>query len=474
MLQFTNHPLVDIGVAVISDYFDAEQPEQITNEQLKNFAEYLEKAYSRPYFRSFLFVLFPNSAFINANMKEENRKKEIERVLYGFLDKESLKPFQCVFCGQPAHFRAYRQHIPLLTGEGLINFFPSNRIGLETCPYCLLAIQAFPIGSLKVSGQAFFVHSDDQSLVVELVHNFRRKNEDNLLLEDAKQVADAKHPKTLFINELINVDNFIMKSDFMGSVTVYHLTNYGTNADIAMYHLPMDVISFIRSLRGASYIKTWNQMVWDGWITFKKRDEFEKDQISPYTHKNLLYEDFFDLPDKVNDFIRRHLLGGIERRFLELSQNQEIWNELNYWAVAELILIGVAQVNSERVEKTKQFADKLVAYLLSSNDKNFFRQLFYHGGRRNYDYDQLRNLFLKTNMRVIKESNFHQLPVTFDDFVEVFEEWEDTYHGTWRLGRDLVLLRVMERLYQEGWFTKEFINEIKISLPEDSDETINQ
>ena len=44
--------------------------------------------------------------------------------------------------------------------------------------------------------------------------------------------------------------------------------------------------------------------------------------------------------------------------------------------------------------------------------------------------------------------------VSFDEFITVFEDSEDLPKIDWRLARDLVLIRMIERLHEEGWMLK--------------------
>lgn len=458
MLMLTNHPMIDVGIAVIVSHFDLDDPADVTKEQLKEFAQYLEKTYSSPYFHSFLSVLFPNSAYVNPTMKEERKREALDEVLYGFLKDEEGSNGTCSFCGQPSHFRAFRQHVPLLTGEGLINFFPSRRTGLEICPYCLLAVQAFPLGSLKISGQAFFVHADDFNVTIELAHRFKLMNEQNALLKEAKASPDMKYPKTQFIRQFLEVDRFLKYEEPEGSVTIYHLTNYGTNADISMYHLPVQILSFVYDMKSAAFYQTWQQMAHDAWgVPSKKGKKGEKGTQS-FNLPNRLYEDLFDLPAGYASFIRTHLVEGAIRRYKSLLNGKEK-DILHYWEIGKHLMKEVVQVREEKIEEIKQMADRLVEYLLKTDDHHFF-QRFYHLRNRNkyVEYEELRNLFIKANNHAIRHgANLDQsweLPITFDQFINVFEQWEDPYEGNWQVGRDLILIRMMEQLYEKKWFTR--------------------
>jgi CRISPR-associated protein Cst1 len=44
--------------------------------------------------------------------------------------------------------------------------------------------------------------------------------------------------------------------------------------------------------------------------------------------------------------------------------------------------------------------------------------------------------------------------IKFDPFVEVFEEQDENGRSNWRLARDLILIRMIERLFDLGWIEK--------------------
>ena len=41
--------------------------------------------------------------------------------------------------------------------------------------------------------------------------------------------------------------------------------------------------------------------------------------------------------------------------------------------------------------------------------------------------------------------------VTLDPYIDVFEDGDEMARSDWRLARDLVLIRVIEQLFQQGW-----------------------
>jgi hypothetical protein len=73
-----------------------------------------------------------------------------------------------------------------------------------------------------------------------------------------------------------------------------------------------------------------------------------------------------------------------------------------------------------------------------------FRTLLY-GGSRGQDYQELRTRLIRADYDQIAR----QGPLfTMDDFLAVFENSDSQY--TWLLARDLLLIRIIERLHERG------------------------
>lgn len=137
MFSYTGHPYCDIGVATITAFVGKHNPTQLTTNDLEQVANYIQQQYVRQPLRSFLTVVFPNSGFTQPAYFDQPEKQAdySRRVLKSYDSSVPLTGEQCVFTGQPAVAiafdvsdkltpgRAFRQHIPLLTGEGSINFF---------------------------------------------------------------------------------------------------------------------------------------------------------------------------------------------------------------------------------------------------------------------------------------------------------------------------------------------------------------
>ena len=101
-------------------------------------------------------------------------------------------------------------------------------------------------------------------------------------------------------------------------------------------------------------------------------------------------------------------------------------------------------METERVEQIRQLGDALAEYIKEQNDRRFFRN-FYVENR----YGYLRNSLIKANTAYVKSG--HEPFLTLDNYINVFEDGEELASKDWRLARDLVLIRMVEQLYKNGW-----------------------
>lgn len=104
-------------------------------------------------------------------------------------------------------------------------------------------------------------------------------------------------------------------------------------------------------------------------------------------------------------------------------------------------------MEKDRIEEIRKLGDQLAAYVNGENDRRFFRDFFTE--RR---YDSFRTALIKANLAHVKRGN----PpfITLDPYIEVFEAGDEVARSDWQLARDLVLIRMIERLHQMEWLGK--------------------
>ncbi len=476
-LRYTGHPIADVGVATICAFCDKSDPAKLTRHDLKQISRFIEHEYFSGKLLSYLTCVFPNSAYVNPTVGDAKKKDYKREILQGFENDPdpAAAHSRCVFSGEPAARIVNRQHVPLITGEHVLNFFPDGAGGMPISSDFLLAIQAFPLGARRCVGRALAVHCpDDQSLTYEFAHRFLEDNRKLLLLaqKSGEKYEDAKAPRTLVVDALIDIMHRRGRStsaswaDTRASITVYHLTNSGRGPDIDVFELPSEVVSFVAKASRAGSSDIWNTIVARAWENPapSRANETKSSRKAPKRenptapeagkNRNFLYEDLFRLPEGAARFIRIYFLRrawrfarqqGNDPR-AEYAAAREI--ELVSWPLTHMFLKEVLGMDNIRIEAVREFADRVASHIMSENDRRLFRNLCMTD-----NYPGFRNRLLKASAERVGKG---KTPLTsFDEFVLVFEAADERPRIDRRLAIDLVLIRLIEKLYADGWFTKE-------------------
>lgn len=498
MLKYTGHPLVDVGAATIMAYRKKKDLSKLNESDLSKMADYISKEYVVNPLKSFLTVAFPNSGFTQPAFDKtpEKRDEYAERVTRCFSADKPVLDERCVFTGDHATGiafndkedyppgRAFRQHIPLLLGEDKINFFPEGDSGLPISGKAMLCIQAMPLGCAKCGGKLLAVHSDNPDITELFAKKFLEKNQSAILAAhttNATKLPEAKPAKTLLIETLLEAAEQLRQiQDYRpSSLTAYHFSNSGQsnaldsrNPPLEIYHLPMNIISFLGAITSAEYNTEWNAIANRAWqlATPKKGKKGEKEtetsEQSESRRRNYLYEDLFSLPQDAPKFIRHYFLRiPIRKTFNEdprRSYSLKSDAGLVSWKLTSLFLDRVMHVKGSRINHIREIGDQLAEYVNEENDKKFFSAFY-----SEYRYDAIRNALIRVNHSRLKQNK--PPIIKFESFIEVFEEVDDKGRSDWRLARDLVLIRMIERLYELKWIEKHAEDLAEMKEPSEGD-----
>jgi len=457
MLKYTGHPLVDVGAATIAAFVGKSNLASITEADLDKVADFIEREYARKPLKAFLTVAFTSNSWFaqyGFESQPEKRADYAKRLLRGYRSGTPKLNEKCVFTGYPAVGlalsdklplgRAFRQHIPMLTGEDVINFHPGGDPGVPVSGEALLCIQTFPLGCAKCAGRLLAVHSDNEDLMFEFADEFWRQNQQALLLahqQDGEQLKEASFStKTLLVKTLLDIQ--IRREEMIDdlrpcSVTAYHLNN-GKSVALDIYHLPLELIEFLSLARSPKYHSQWTAIAQSAWHTAKPKSQTAKEDEEDNRRKwNSLYEDLFGLPSNAREFVRKHLLRTYSFR-------EEIG--LVSWKLTRLFLEKVMRMNRQCIDEIEKLGDRLADYIVQTGGKDFFRVL---STERRYDY--FRTSLLRADRRCAEQNN-HPL-ITLEQFYQVFEAEQDgiLMGDRWKWGRDLMVIRIIERLVDKRW-----------------------
>lgn len=489
MFKYTGHPFVDVGVATIVAFANKDSPEELVEADLEAIADYMTEQYTRNPMRSYLTVAFPNSGFTQPAFFEQPEKQAEYKhnVLRSFRPDTPHSESVDIFMGLPVaevSFDVYgrlplghtfRQHIPLLTAENVINFHPYGKAGIPISGEALLTIQALPLGSAKCAGRMLFVHSDNPEINRHFAAAFLTEN--RRAIQVAQEAGESKMREPLLKHRTLLVDKLLEALRKQGlqrqdnkpfSVTAYHLSNSGQGVDLNIYHLPTQMILYLGEMLSANYSQAWEILVSRAWeITRARRGE----ETIPTPARNYLYEDLFAVADDASRnaprFIRTYFMRQAFRyanEKIDPRKGYSLHHEYSIvsWKLTVPFLRRILNMEPDRIQNIRKMGDALASYVQKQNDKRFFRN-FYLVSR----YDYLRNDLIKANTEHVKRGNPPFL--TLESYLSVFEEGEELARVDWRLARDLVLIRMTEQLYANGW-----LGTNQDALPEEEEETEDQ
>jgi hypothetical protein len=144
-------------------------------------------------------------------------------------------------------------------------------------------------------------------------------------------------------------------------------------------------------------------------------------------------------------FVRRHLLRFSRPRDEGTNRLKRGQLSLIQWDLTSLFLEKVMGMDKQRIERIRQFADRLADVICKTRDKSLFRDLVYQHKAWAY-----RNALSKAQRNLAKERS--SLLFGLDDFVEVFLADDAVGAANWGLVRDLISIRLVESLHQKNFF----------------------
>ncbi len=456
--RFIGHPMIDVGVATLCAAADVDDPRRLTPSAVDAFTQEITDLYLNPAMSNYLFgTVFGNAYFVNASIDSAKFGGEKRKHLVNLLNlwKDDVQPIPgrdeaaqedevCTFSGDPAKIRASIEYVPMTTDRSKINFVPEGVPGLPVSGWCLLALLVMPLGGLNASGKLWIAHSPSEKLTLQLAKSNLRRNRLDFQLQGLAARPNYRFARTHLIKDMSQAQLTAMSSM---SLTCYCFSSKPrtSGASIEITHLPSPVIRFIRLA---------NKFAPDAWNRIVRRaerlnaDPENEDGRIVYTERNYLYEDLFNLPANAHAFLRRYILrtplsgkpsgeGKNDPRYTYSSAGEA---ELVSWTLTDLFLEEVLQMEKDRIEAIRAVADRLANYI-QTQDERLFRDLF--NARNEY---QLRTLLIKA------DKNAQPPLFTLDEFVEAFFTTTDkeTLRSDWSLARDLMVIRIIEKLYEGG------------------------
>jgi len=272
------------------------------------------------------------------------------------------------------------------------------------------------------------------------------------------KMADVKGPRSLVLADLTDVASRAAPTDirpYPVAITVYLLSNSGQGPSLDIFAIPSGVVSFVRKAAQAPTTAAWNAITAQFYAVQEAQDDTKKKGKRtassrgaavpgrPGWSRNPAFEDlcrlfeagFLDRSAGAR-WLRRYVLGRIEARTGDVRYED---TRARLWAIAELFAQEVLSMKKGRIEAIRQFADKLAQWIQDKHDRNLYKALAYE---RSWE---LRQRLLRAQR--------DGMPLGLDEYATVWLHEDDGGRADEGLIRDLVCLRVVERLDEIGYFT---------------------
>jgi hypothetical protein len=279
------------------------------------------------------------------------------------------------------------------------------------------------------------------------------------------KMADATGPRSLVIHDLTEIGAKAAPTDLRPrpvALAVYHLSNSGQGPSVEVLEMPSGLVTFVRMAARPPTREAWLGLATDyqplqeeAGKAGKRARRGRRGRAGapgvagrPGWSRNPAFEDLcrvfeggFTDRNRAAAWLGRHILGRLEdRRTGQPSRYKR--TRARIWALAELFLKEVLGMKAGRIEAVKRFADKLAVHVHGKNDRRLFRAIAFAMPF------ELRRALLAAQRETARAGG--ELLFGLDEYATV---WLHEDGDEW-LVRDLVAIRVVERLHEFGHFAE--------------------
>ncbi len=483
-LHFTGHALIDVGLAGLCAFAKRAEPKDLTAEDLDLAGDFMAEHYYSGALTTYLSCVFMNSSFVQPNEGDDKKQTFVSQYLRAHRapPHPSVVGLSCAFTGEAATSPLVRTHLPMFSGEGVMNFRPNGTTFVPAAGPYVVALMFLPLASRRAEGRLLAVHADDPALTLQFARRYLEDNRRLLALalpterapthphydreqpmwDAAKKrhkFADVKGPRSLVIDDMTQIAGSSLPSDARPkptAVTAYLLSSSGQGPSLEIFQVPSGVVTFVARAARASTAKAWQAIASRYWPV-SGQDEGTEDggprkkkktasrpipgragwtRNPAFEELCAIFEAGFTDRGAAGRWLRRHILARLDRENEAASYRD---GSARSWALADLFLREVLGMKEGRIKAIRTFADKLADWIFTKTDKKLYNALMF--------VPKLGDL-QHTLQRVQQESARGALLFGLDEYRDVWlHDDGDAY-----LVRDLICIRVVERLHDLGYF----------------------
>lgn len=466
--QTTGDPFIDAGRLAAQAVFRHQKLHSPTKENWLKAIDYVVTQYQKHWQSKIDAVSLNGWVSHNAN-----KKKARSIALKGFKDLftraeagEGEVSGWCRGCGQnKALFTAGREILPLSGSGAFLNFHHAHENGVQLCVECLGALFMVPLAIMQCGKNLALLQTQTEVLqefwlrntVTQNLNNFARGNSESILRYSYGNIRNAFFS---LVDSLIAEWYAAHRNFEPQDLRLFYFTNFGAKPECEIYDLPGSAFTFLWIVQNPNL-----PAIQSAWRRFVRRHyrikEAQYDESSNAWMKTsgknkgeLQDENYKNNPNKIHDM----LLSG--QNVLRLFYRRKEHKSLVPIEIVKAYILEVRFMKKERIDAVLRLADRISDLVQKENAPKLIHRL--ESSRFVYQFRAALLRLLKKSIAAGEETPLFTTEEYLTKLLPDGEPWTDV--------RDLMLIRIYEKLHDFLQEKSEEIDEEAIAIPEDDDQ----
>jgi len=440
LFEYTGNPFVDAGISALVRWCGKKKPQELTAADVKKAVPEIADVFSTNEWSKNAYSIFPNGIFTNSSIKKSKKREVWLELISGFVKdfKELGKSGSCIACGRRDALKKikgekrgfFKSEVPL-TGSGkLLNYYSFGQLGADYCSVCAMAIQFSPLVYFRSGGKMILVHSSSQEAMRSWAKDpikdvFKQKNLNDYSGCYTKNFTNPQNALFHIAKTLIQ-DKEDWKNEPV-AIRIYHFTNYNQGPELNYYDLPARVFHFLNEVHHSEESKDWNNIVRKEYFIRKSKNKEDS------TTDTIPEEEYQNNNNAIYDGLLHN--KWIIKYFYNFSKRKTYAK----WALVQLYLKEVRQMDKQRIETLKRVADEIAEFIKNKDNLSRLEKL---------ESSERYNEFCNQLRFIVKERIQQQADKPLFSLDEYVEDLFPDGAMSWKETQDIILFRIYEVLHE--------------------------
>lgn len=463
----TGDPFIDAGRLAAQAIFQHEKLQAPTKENWLKAIDFAVTRYQNKWQSKIDAVSLNGVVSHNANKKKAREKALAHfKDLFEQAEASGASVGWCRGCGQhKILFIAGRDILPLSGSGAFLNFHHAHENGVQLCAECQAALFMVPLAVLQCGKNLALLQTQTEALqefwqkntVAQNLANLARGNSEGILRSPFGNVRNAFFA---LVDQLITEWYAAHRHFEPQDLRLFYFTNFGAKPECEIYDLPASVFTFLWIVQNPNHpaLKSaWQRFIRRHYrIKEAQYDESANTWMKTKgkTKGEIQDEDYKNNPNQIYDM----LLSG--RNLLPRFYRRREQRSLVPLEIVKAYILEVRFMKKERIDAVLRLADRVCDLVQKENAPKLIRPL--EGARVVYQFRaallrlQRRSLFAGEETPLISAEEY------LTRLLPDGEPWTDV--------RDLMLIRIYEKLHSFLQAQQEGIDEEVVAIPEDDEQ----